>query len=153
MSTLDDRCETSGANLENPSTTDVAESSCLNAGTDGRASSANARASGVATKSTTCQPPQPCIVTVTGGSRTRRDTRTRSHIYSTVPERDRRCAGRLRCRPAHQLDAKRALGWLHAASRRFPRLPQDHDESMVYRLRHHASGSWESSRDAYSLPC
>jgi len=65
------------------------------------------------------------------------------------PHRDasRRCAGRLRCRPAHQLDAKRALGWLHAASRRFPRLPQDHDASMVYRLRHHASGSRESSRD------
>ena len=65
----------------------------------------------------------------------------------------RRCAGRLRCRPAHQLDAKRALGWLHAASRRFPRLPQDHDVSMVYRLRQHASGSQESSRDVYSLSC
>ena len=71
------------------------------------------------------------------------------------PHRDasRRCAGRLRCRPAHQLDAKCALGWLHAASRRFPRLPQDHDVSMVFRRLHHASGSRESSRDAYSLPC
>ena len=71
------------------------------------------------------------------------------------PHRDasRRCAGRLRCRPAHQLDAKRALGWLHAASRRFPRLPQDDDASMGFRLCHHASGSRESSRDVYSLPC
>jgi hypothetical protein len=32
VSTLDDRCERSGANLENPSTTDVAESSRLDAG-------------------------------------------------------------------------------------------------------------------------
>ena len=34
-----------------------------------------------------------------------------------------------------------------------PRLPQDHDASMVYRLRQHASGSRESSRDVYSLSC
>ena len=59
MATLDDRCESSGATLENPSTTDVAESSRLDAGMDGRASSANARAASGPPKSTTQQPRLP----------------------------------------------------------------------------------------------
>ena len=54
MATSDDSCERSGANLENPSTTIPAESSLLDADMDGRASSANARASGVRPKSATC---------------------------------------------------------------------------------------------------
>ena len=51
MATLDDRYERSGATLENPSTSSGAPSSCLDAGMDGRASSANVRASGVPSKS------------------------------------------------------------------------------------------------------
>ena len=45
MATLDDRCERPGANLENPSTSVDAKSSRLEAGMDGRASSAIVRAS------------------------------------------------------------------------------------------------------------
>ena len=51
MATLDDRYESSGATLENPSTSSGAPSSRLDAGMDGRASSANVRASGVPRKS------------------------------------------------------------------------------------------------------
>ena len=85
--------------------------------------------------------------------RVHRATGSRCGAVPTAPGCFQTMRRSLRCRPAHQLDAKRALGWLHAASRRFPRLPQDHDVSMVCRLRQHASGSRESSRDAYSLPC
>ena len=51
MATLDDRCESSGATLENPSTSVDAKSSRLDAGLDGRASSANVRAASGAQKS------------------------------------------------------------------------------------------------------
>ena len=57
MATLDDRCEIPGANLENPSTVSGAPSSRLDAGMDGRASSAIVRAASGPPKSGTLHSP------------------------------------------------------------------------------------------------